>query len=480
MRVAMSSKLPPSFSEFAAFEPGSFRDRNGRVYYDSGRVFRLLSEVGLADWETASSKRFFQQAMRDGKIVGTRRIEETSGISPGAIGGWAGVLEHDRIPFVSYPYEWSFGMLQDAALLQLELLDAALDEDMVLKDASAFNVQWTNGRPVFIDVLSFENLEPGQPWVGYRQFCQMFLYPLLLQAYKNVPFQPWLRGNLEGIDPEQFNQLMSLRDLFRPGVLFHVYLHAKSQRRHADRDGDVRAELHRAGFHKALIKANVARLRKLVAGLRWKAQTSQWHDYTTRHSYSEEDLHRKISFVQSVVTERHRHLVWDLGCNTGTFSELAAENADCVIAMDSDGLIVERLYQAIKSNGQSRILPLLINIADPPPNLGWRARERHGLAERGKPDLVLCLALLHHLVISANIPVAELVDWLASLQADLVIEFVTKDDPMVRKLLQNKVDNYFDYQLAFFEHCLSRAFVIERRENVTSNTRILYYAKIKS
>ena len=370
-------------------------------------------------------------------------------------------------------------MLQDAALLQLELIDAALEEDMILKDASAFNVQWVDGKPVFIDVLSFEKLEPGRPWTGCRQFCQMFLYPLLMQAYKNVPFQPWLRGNIDGIDPEDFFNLMSVRDLFRRGVFLHVFLHAKMQRRHANREEDVRRELHRAGFHKALIKANLDRLRRLVARLQWKPQASQWHDYSTRHPYTDEDLNRKIAFVQSVVNERHRRLVWDLGCDTGTFSKIAAENADYVIAMDADQLAVERFYQSIKTAERSGILPLLINLADPPLNLGWRCRERRELAERGKPDLLLCLALFHHLVVSANIPLAEFIGWLAVLRSDLVIEFVTKGDPMVGKLLRNKADNYADYETEFFERCLSNEFDIVRRETLTSNTRILYYAKAK-
>ena len=182
------------------FEPGSFRDRTSRVFYQDGAVLRGLNAHAAQEWEVLQTKSFFQQFMAEGKIVRTEQIEPTDA-SPDAGQGdepWAVILTHQAIPFISYPYEWPFSMLQAAALLTLDLQAAALQADMTLKDATPFNVQWSGSQPVFIDIPSFERLQPGEPWVGYRQFCQLFLYPLLLQAYKDIPFQPWLRGNLEG------------------------------------------------------------------------------------------------------------------------------------------------------------------------------------------------------------------------------------------------------------------------------------------
>jgi hypothetical protein len=467
----------PSVADSPNFEAGSFRDREGRVYYDGQRVLRCLSAKGLADWEVLSATKFFREAVASGKIVATRRVDDESLLPPDLLGRWVAVLEHERVPFVSYPYEWTFGMLRDAALLELELLEAALDEGMILKDASPYNVQWVGGQPTFIDVLSFERLEPGTPWAGYRQFCQMCLYPLFLQAYKGVPFRPWLRGSLDGIDAETCNRLMSRRDLFRRGVFSHVYLHSKLERAYCSRSKDVRRELRAAGFHTELIKANVRRLRKLVGSLTWNAHRSEWNEYSNFHSYTDADLEAKKAFVRGVAAERRRRLVWDLGCNIGAFSRIAAEHADCVVAMDGDSLSVEQLYQSLKTEGRTSILPLTVNLADLSPNLGWRGHERRDLPGRGKPELVLCLALLHHLVIGSNLPLSQVVEWLAELGCDLVVEFVEREDPMVKRLLCNKLDNYRDYNLEFFEDRLRESFIIARKERLASQMRILYYAR---
>ena len=461
------------------FEPGSFRDRDSRVFYGDDAVFRGLSDRALDEWETLSSTTFFPRFITEGKLVHTERIYPMGESSPALVEEWVAVLKHQVIPFISYPYEWSFGILKDAALLLLELVLVALDEDMILKDSSAFNIQWKGAKPIFIDVPSFEKLTPGDPWVGYRQFCQMFLYPLFLLAYKNVSFQAWLRGSIDGIEPEHCNSLMSFRDLLRPGVFMHVYLQSKMQAKYAQTQKDTKGDLRAAGFNKALIKANVSRLDKIIRCLTWKRAGSQWSDYANDNSYTETDREIKITFVRNVVLSRPWKLVWDLGCNIGTFSRIAAENASYVVAMDADQLSIERLYQVLKAEGNTSILPLVSNLVDASPNLGWRGLERKALIERGKPDLTLCLALIHHVVISANIPLTEFVDWLASLGTSLVIEFVTKEDPMVKTLLRNKQDNYADYEIEYFEQCLGRAFDVVQRKMLTSGTRILYFAQAR-
>ncbi len=455
-------------------EPGSFRDRHGRVYYRDGAVCRGLSPTALAEWRKLSKTAFFARHQEEGKIVAT---EELSADEAAALGtGWAGALRHERIPFVSYPYEWPFGMLRDAALLHLELCLVALDEGMLLKDASSFNVQWIGCRPVFIDVPSFETLRPGEAWAGYRQFCQLFLYPLMLQSYKNLDFHPWLRGSLEGIDSLQCRRVMSARDLLRPGVFAHVYLQSKLQGRYAGSRRSVRGELKRAGFDRELIRANLTRLSKLVAGLEWKQSRSTWSNYAAENTYSESDHRAKADFVARAVGRRRRRLVWDLGCNTGVFSELAAGHADTVVAMDADHLAVEFLYRRLRREGKSsNILPLVGNLADPSPDLGWRCLERKNLERRGRPDFVLSLALIHHMVIAANVPLAEFVAWLADLGGSLVIEFVSKEDPMVKMLLLNKEDQYDDYRLDHFERRLEEAFQIRDRLPLQSGTRFLFH-----
>jgi SAM-dependent methyltransferase len=460
-------------------EPGSFRDRKGRVFYCDNTVFRALSRQAVQEWKILSNKNFFTHFMADGKIVQTEKVEPPEGLDSSLQGEWDGFLKHQRVPFISYPYEWSFTMLKDAALLQIDLLLAALHEDMILKDSSAFNFQWIGSQPVFIDIPSFEKLSEGEPWTGYRQFCQMFLYPLMLQAYKDIPFHSWLRGNIDGLEPEHFYKLMSLRDMVRPGVFLHAYLQAKAQVKYGDTQKDIKKSLSRAGFNKKLISNNVRNIQKIISHLTWERPKSQWSHYVQEHSYSDTEHEMKKSFVRDIVASRPWNMVWDIGCNTGVFSRIAAENAHYVVAMDYDHLAVEFLYQELKKEGNTKILPIVFNLADPSPNLGWRGLERKSLKERGKPGLTLCLALIHHIVISANIPLREFIDWLAGLGTSLIIEFVTKQDPMVKKLLLNKQDHYADYDIENFDHCLSGVFDVKKRAEFQSGTRILYYAMAK-
>jgi len=172
-------------------------------------------------------------------------------------------------------------------------------------------------------------------------------------------------------------------------------------------------------------------------------------------------------------------LAWDLGANTGTFSRIVAEHAEYVVAMDADHLAVDRLYRSAKRDGLTNLLPMVIDLTDPSPNLGWRGLERKSLLERGRPDLTLCLALLHHLVIGGNIPLPELVAWLAGLGGDLIVEFVTREDARVRQLLRNKTDQYSDYDVGVFEDCLGRHFDVARRFPLASGSRILYHARAR-
>jgi SAM-dependent methyltransferase len=429
-------------------------------------VLRGLSEGALAEWERLTSTAFFRRLTEEGRLVGTEQVA--------AVDGFAGVLRHERIPFVSYPYEWPFSMLQDAALLELDVLLAALAEDVILKDASPYNVQWRGARPVFIDVGSFEALEPGEPWAGYRQFCTLFLYPLLVQAWRGVPFAPLLRGSLEGISPVQARALLR-GSLWRRGGLTHVALHARLERRYGGRT-DVRRELRRAGFHKGLIEANARGLRKLVTRLSWEPEPSPWLEYGPTTSYSEADAAAKEAFVRAVAGERRRSLVWDLGCNDGRYTRVAAEHADYAVALDADAGVIERLYRELRAEGSTSILPLVANLADPPPALGWRGLERKPLWERGRPDLTLALALVHHLAIGANVPLASVVDWLASLGGELVVEFPTRADPMVERLLAPKrAGLHGDYERDVFEQLLRDAFRVRRTEELAGGTRVLYH-----
>ncbi|MDB5338726.1 MAG: hypothetical protein JWN70_4345 [Planctomycetaceae bacterium] len=466
------------------YESGSYRDRDGRVFVDhDGGICRALSARALTEWNVVRQTRFFREALASQRVVSTETLSDSPQVADAVReGDWAGVLRHEVVPFVSYPFEWSFGMLQDAAILHLELLEQALAEDITLKDGTAYNVQWFGARPVFIDVASFERHNPRQAWAGYRQFCQTFLYPLMLQAYKNIPFQPWLRGCLDGITPQECRNLMSFRDFFRRGVPSHVWLHAKLQASRTVEESDSPRALSSSGFSKSLILANVAGLKRLIRGLRWKSAPSVWSEYGATNGYAPADGQKKEDFVRRAVQSRHWKLVWDLGCNTGAYSRIAAENADLVIAVDADHLAVERLYQSLKAApapGAMPILPLVNNLVDPSVGLGWRGAERKALADRGRPDLTLCLALIHHLVIGHGVPLREFLEWLAALRTSVVIEFVSKADPMVQRLLRGRRDNYADYEPEIFERLLSELFDVVHTESLASGARRLYFAKAR-
>lgn len=461
-------------------ETGSFRDWDGRVFRGDGRILRALSATGVADWEALFASELFGRYTASGELVSTRTdddvIEDLRRADPG--GEWAGALSHELLPFVSYPYEWPFSMLKNAALLQLELTSAALAEDLMLKDASPYNVQWRGSQPVFIDVGSFERAREGEAWSGYRQFCALFLFPLLLEAYRGVPFQPWLRGNVDGISPGDFRKLFSWRDSPRPGMLRHVFLHANLERRYGGRGGEVRKELQEAGFDTRIVQANLDGLTKLVSRLRSPLAESAWREYEVTCTYSDADTSAKEDFVRRVVALRRRDLVWDLGCNDGRYSRIAAEKAAFTVAIDSDRAVVDALYKALEDEGSRTILPLLVDLADPSPSIGWRNRERVTLVERGLPDLALCLALVHHLSISRNIPLRELVDWLRSLDCELVIEFPVREDPMVQRLLSAKgVGAHPDYDREIWEGLLDARFEIADSLELPSETRTLYFVR---
>jgi SAM-dependent methyltransferase len=457
-------------------DSGSFRDRDGRIYHVEGRIIRGLSAAALADFDRLLTKTFYARCLEQGQLVDSRLLErERVPLPAEELDRWAGFVQHQRVPVISYPYEWTFGMLQDAALLQLDLVEAAILEGMTLKDATPYNIQFQNGKPVFIDIPSFEALQPGSPWAGYRQFCEMFLFPLMLQSYKDIPFQPLLRGNIDGIGVQMAARIFGWRDRFRGGVFSHVWLQSKLDRRYGNTRQDVRTDLKSAGFNKELILANVRKLRKLVARLEWHGSDSEWGAYEVFHNYSASDHALKESFIDDSVAASGAGCVWDIGCNTGQFSRIASRHADRVLAMDLDHFAVERLYRSIRSEAPSNILTLVQNVADPSPNWGWRNRERSDLQSRARPDLVLCLALIHHVVISANVPLDEFIAWLADLSDQVVIEYVSRKDEKVQTLLRNKEDKYTDYSRDRLEQALQRHFEIRRQQPLESGNRFLYW-----
>jgi len=460
----------------SAVDTGSFRDRDGRIYIRGDRIIRGVSASALAEFKKLESTAFYTRFLQKGQLVGSELLSpENVNLPSEIVQQWAGFIEHRRIPVITYPYEWTFGMLRDAALLQLDLVEAALLEGMSLKDATPYNIQFDGGKPVFIDIASFETLPAGAPWAGYRQFCEMFLFPLMLQAYKGIHFQPLMRSSIDGIGVQTAAKLFGFRDRFRAGVFSHVWLQAKLDSRYGKTQQNVRSDLKKAGFNQAMILANVRKLGKLIRKLSWHGEGSEWGGYEEFHNYSESDHQLKEGFISDSVAGSKADIIWDIGCNTGQFSKIAAQHASCVLAMDLDHFAVERLYNETRETGMTNILPLVQNIADPSPNWGWRNHERTDLQTRIRPDLLLCLALIHHVVISANVPMEEFVSWLAELSDQLLIEYVSRADDKVKALLRNKEDKYSDYCRQELEKNLGKYFHVVKQQEMESGNRHLYW-----
>ncbi|MEA3510767.1 MAG: class I SAM-dependent methyltransferase, partial [Actinomycetota bacterium] len=455
------------------FDPGSFRDPGSRVFHREGKVYRVLDQRSMENWKTLEATRFFSDGVDAGRIVDTvpaRDVEAIDGEE------WAGVLEHEQIPVISYPYEWTFSMLRDAAMLQLDLLSAALAEDMILKDSTPFNVQWRGRTPVFIDIGSFEPLNEGDVWVGYRQFLAQYLYPLMLTAHVGVPFQPWFRGRPDGLTAEDLRRVMSSRDLLRKSGLLHVTLPARAERRVHGGGRDVRSELKDAGFAKEMIESNVDGLSGIVSGLDWKPGSSRWNEYATECDHVRIHRGAKAAFIAKALGEDPPGVVWDVGANDGYFSDLAATSSGYVLALDADAVILDEFYRSLSPNGPDNVLPIVQDLADPSPGIGWRGLERPPLVDRSSPDVVLCLAVVHHLVIGRNIPLRAVIDWLADLKSRVILEFVSPDDPMVQALTINKMPHevHRDYNETDLRRYVEHRFVIESEDELAGGTRRLF------
>ena len=460
-------------------DPGSFRDPLSKVFIGENQVVRAFTAEGAADLEKVWKKKSIQAALQSGELI------ESTMVDPASVGlgaPWTAAMTHPLLPFVSYPHEWTFSMLKDAALLQLKLTRETLADGVGLKDATPYNVQFIGSRAQFIDAGSFEKRRKGDPWYGYKQFCEMFLYPLMLQGHLGVQYQPFLRGAVNGISPETMRKLLpgSIRRP-RKGRLTHVVLHAAASSRFADTDVDVKKETAKAGMNPSVLDATLRKITGIVQKLSLGDKKSTWSNYSERGHYLESSLDEKQLFVRDAVASAPRAQVWDIGCNDGVFSRIASAHADYVVAMDADPLVVDRLYNSLKAEKNEKILPLYVDMSDTGGGIGWRGQERPGIFERGRPDIVLYLAVIHHLAITFNVPVAQQIDMLADLTPELVIEMPHADDPMVRKLLTNKrAGIHDDFNLDEFERLLAQRFTVKSKMLLAGGTRTIFHAIRKS
>ena len=452
--------------------PASFRDPSGFLFVRDGAVHRQINESYRHDYDLLVGSGLYQHLVRTGLLLAH---EETPHVRPSADGAYK-VIRPEQLDFVSYPYEWCFSQLKDSALTTLRVQKTALDFGMTLKDASAYNVQLHLGQSVFIDTLSFEEYREGEPWVAYRQFCQHFLGPLALMSRVDVRLSQLLRVFIDGVPLELCSKLLPFRSWLSPALLAHLHLHAAAERRaRPSRSGTRRHVVSRSGMLGIL-----ASLEAGVRRLRWNPADTTWSNYYSETNYSTHAQSQKKALVREFLGKLAPRSVWDLGANTGVFSRIAASNGALVVSCDLDAATVEANYRSCKANQDSRVLPLVLDLANPSGGIGWANRERSPIFDRGLPDAVLALALVHHLSISNNVPLADLAEFFWSLGGSLIIEFVPKSDSQVQRMLVTRGDVFPDYTQEAFEREFGERFDISHSTPIKGTERTLYLMKIRS
>ena len=395
----------------------SFRDPSGFIFTRQGVLYRQVNQRYQADYDRLMGSGLYEKLVKEGRL-----IAHTETDTPPADPELAyKVIQPERVGFISYPYEWSFSQLKDAALATLRIQKIALEMKQTLKDASAYNIQYHLGKPTLVDTLSFTAYEEGQPWVAYRQFCQHFLAPLALMAHTDVRLVQLLRTYIDGVPLDLASRLLPKRTHLDFNLSTHVHWHAAAQRRYADQA----PEKGKAGVRvsRIALQGLLDSLQSAVRKLHWKPAGTEWGAYYAQDAshYSGEALGHKGELVSQFIEKVQPKTVWDLGANTGLFSRLASQKGIPTVAFDIDPAAVEINYLQQVKQKETHLLPLVMDLTNPSPGLGWGHQERQAFLERGPADLVLALALVHHLAISNNVPLAQLSDFFSQAGRWLVI-----------------------------------------------------------
>jgi hypothetical protein len=449
----------------------SFRDPSGFLFVRSGVLYRQVNQAYREHYDHLLSSGLYERLTESGLLI---RHEETS-VRPPLPALAYKVLKPEPVPFVSYPYEWCFSQLKDAALATLRIQKTALEFRMILKDASAYNIQFRGGAPVLIDTLSFEVVRDWKPWIAYRQFCQHFLAPLALMARKDERFGLWLRIFIDGIPLDLASRSLPGRTRLSPGLLAHIHAHAASQKHYAARTEKPKERR----FSKTALLGLVDSLESNVRRLKFHSKSTEWGDYYGDTNYTADGFEHKKRLIAEFLEAVRPATVWDLGANTGLFSRIASSRGIPTVSFDVDPLAVERNYRDMVARREANLLPLVMDLTNPSPGVGWDNRERMSLEERGPADAALALALIHHLAISNNLPFDRIVAFFRKVGRHLIVEFVPKEDSQVRRLLVSREDIFGDYDRAHFEEAFGRSFRILRSAPIQDSGRILYLMRAK-
>lgn len=454
----------------------SFRDPAGQVYLLDGRVLRTVMPSAIADFEFVRSTGLIDKLVKRGQLIAETIVDRDL---LGEAGEKASiVLEHPTLPYISYPYEWSFSALKKAAILHLDIHLAALEYGVNLSDASAYNIQFRGAQPIFIDSLSFRRYREGEFWLGHRQFCEQFLNPLLLRSLIGVAHNGWYRGEMEGISAQTLTKVLPFHRKFSFNVFIHVVMQARLQSR-AGCQIDAEQVVSERKLPMNSFKQMLTGLRKWIAKLEPAGNsTTTWEMYEKNNSYSATEAKSKEQFIAEFIRAIEPKIAWDIGCNTGEYSQTMLDSgAGAVVGFDFDQGALDLAFSR-SASGSMNFLPLFLDVANPTPSQGWAQKERSGLIERADADGIIALALVHHLAIGRNIPLSWIVEWLVSLAPEGIVEFVPKDDPMVQELLRLREDIFDGYSVEAFERAfVEKAFIVQTETISTTGRRLIWFRR---
>lgn len=452
----------------------SFRDPSGFIFSRDGVLYRQVNRSYANNYDWLMSSGLYKALSNAGCLIQHEEIDILPEVSSLAYK----VIQPEPIPFISYPYEWSFSQLKDAALLTLDVQKRSIERGMSLKDASAYNVQFKAGHPILIDTLSFEIYQEGQPWVAYRQFCQHFLAPLALQVFKDIRLNQLMRVYIDGVPLDLVSKLLPLRTRLDFALLTHIHLHATAQRRYAGKALD-NVNISRGKMSRTALLGMIDNLESTIRNLKWKFSATDWAGYYSDTNYSFSGLEHKKQLVSQFLELIQPSNVWDLGANTGLFSRIASDRGIPTLSFDMDAGAVEINYLNCVDKHETNLLPLVMDLTNPSPALGWQNCERMSFIERGPAGAIFALALVHHLAISNNVPLSLIAEFLSKIALWLIIEFVPKEDSQVQRLLASRLDIFTDYHQAGFERAFGEFFTIREAVNIKDSQRSLYLMQRK-
>ena len=456
--------------KISKIENSSFRDRSGFLFYYENEIYRIINFSYKKQYEKFMNSELYQKLEEKNLIITHSEIENLD-----IDCDYYKIIKPEKIPFISYPYEWSFSQLKDAALLTLRIQKAAMKYGMTLKDGSAFNIQFHNGHPIFIDTLSFEIYEEGQIWKPYKQFCQHFLAPLALISKKDVRLNLLSKTFIDGIPIDLAAKLLPKTTFGNFGLMAHIHAHAKSQKHYEDKDAKIKQKTLSKRSFEGLIES----LKSSIEKMTWNEDNTEWGDYYSDTNYTEKSFEEKKQFISLAIDQVKPKLVWDMGANTGVFSRLASTKGINTISYDIDPLAVEKNYLSSSQNSEQNILPLILDLTNPSSGIGWNHNERMSIIQRGPADMVFALALVHHLAISNNVPLNKIAEFFSQISKFLIIEFVPKSDSQVKRLLLTRDDIFENYDEKNFEIEFSKFFKIINSKKILDSERTIYIMENK-